>query len=315
MYDVRTATAADLDAVIALVARLQQDPAHQIGFHGETEDEVAEELAELAPEWAGNAVVAVDGNGRLRGVLSVEVDQEQRRAYLYGPYVDVPANHPAAGQLWQATADAMYAHALTGPPLAGVVGIELFGHRTNRLLADFAARHDAPAQMTTRCFFLSGAPLRSLLVRGADPVKDDRVTPLPSDVAVREAVVALHDRCFPNAPTNGRQLVSGDRHTVVVLSKDGRLLGYAGGYAQAEEYYVDVVGVDPQARSCGVGRTLVRRLLAELARAGGPRNRAAALIRVGNDASERMFAKLGFELHSELVSYRADVASVHRPAV
>lgn len=315
MYDVRTATAADLDAVIALVARLQQDPAHQIGFHGETTDEVAEELAELGPDWASGATVAVDGNGRLRGVLSVEVDHEQHRAYLYGPYVDVPANHPAAGQLWQATADAMYANARTQPGMAAVVAVELFGHRRNRLLADFAARMDAVVGMTTRCFLLSGAPLRNLLVRGADPAPDDRVRLLPPDTDVREAVVALHDRCFPNAPTNGRQLVSGDRHTVVVLSKDGSLLGYAGGYTQAEEYYVDVVGVDPDARSCGVGRTLVRRLLAELAREGGPRNRAAALIRVGNDASERMFAKLGFELHSELVSYRVDLVVAHRPAV
>jgi len=315
MYDVRTATAADLAAVIALVTRLQQDPAHQIGFHGETEEEVAEELAELGPDWAAGAVVAVDGNGRLRGVLSVEVDREQRRAYLYGPFVDVPANHPAAGQLWQATADAMYAHASAQPPMAGVVGVELFGHRGNRLLADFAARHDAPVQMTTRCFLLSGAPLRSLLVKGADPAPDDRVTLLPADAAVRDAVIALHDRCFPNAPTSGRQLVSGDRHTVVVLSKEGRLLGYAGGYAQAEEYYVDVVGVDPEARSCGVGRTLVRRLLGELSRTGGPRDRAAALIRHGNDASEQMFLKLGFELHSELVSYHVDRTAAHRPAV
>lgn len=315
MYDVRTATATDLDAVIALVARLQTDPAHQIGFHGETPDEVAEELAALTPDWASGAAVAVDGNGRLRGVLSVEVDQEQRRAYLYGPFVDVPANHPAAGQLWQATADAMFTYAAALPRMAGVVTMELFGHRNNRLLADFAARHDAPVDMTTRCFLLSGAPLRNLLVRGADPTPDDRVTALPDDPDVRAAVVSLHDRCFPNAPTNGRQLVSGDQHTVVILLGDGRLLGYAAGYVQAEEYYVDVVGVDPDARSCGVGRTLVRRLLAELARTGGPRNRAAALIRLGNDASEHMFTKLGFALHSELVNYQANLAAAHRPAV
>src|SRR5262245_17920319 len=145
MYEVRTATSADLGAVIALVARLQQEPAHQIGFHGETEDEIAEELSALTPDWAGGAVLAADRNGRVRGVLTVEV--AGKRAYLYGPFVDVPANHPAAGHVWQATADAMLTHARGLPRLAGVRTLELFGHRDNRLLADFAARHGAPVRM------------------------------------------------------------------------------------------------------------------------------------------------------------------------
>lgn len=315
MYEVRTATSADLGAVIALVARLQQEPAHQIGFHGETEDEIAEELSALTPDWAGGAVLAADGNGRVRGVLTVEV--AGKRAYLYGPFVDVPANHPAAGHVWQTTADAMLTHARGLPRLAGVRTLELFGHRDNRLLADFAGRHGAPVRMTTRCFTLTAAPLRSLLVRG--PGQDDRTTLLPPDPGVRAAVAALHDRCFPDAPTTAADLLSGDRHTVVVLLGGGRgdLLGYAAGFTQAEEYYVDVVGVEEDARSCGVGRTLVRRLLAELAARGGVRNRAAAMIRDGNEASERMFTKLGFAPHAELVSYQADLTAptAHRPAV
>jgi ribosomal protein S18 acetylase RimI-like enzyme len=313
MYIARTATVADLDAVIALVARLQQDPAHQIGFHGETEDEIAEELAALRPDWVDNAVVAADRNGRVRGVLSVEI--QGRRAYLYGPFVDVPANHPAAGHVWQATADAMLRHASQLPRFTGVRTLDLFGHRRNRLLADFAARHGAPVRMTSKCFTLTAAPLRSLLVRG--PGQDDRTTLLPPDPSIREAVVRLHDRCFPDAPTAGHDLVAGDRHTVVVLLGERGLLGYAAGYPQADEYYVDVVGVEEEARSCGVGRTLVRRLLAELAVRGGVRDRAAAMIRDGNEASERMFTKLGFEPGAELVNYQVDLTTptVHRHAV
>src|ERR1044071_9556494 len=126
MYDVRTATPDDREAVIALVARLQREPAHRIAFHGESAREVAEELAEIEPAWPAAAVVATDRGGRLRGTMTVEVDPEQRRAYLYGPFVDVPANHPAAGNLWQATADAMLAHAHELPALAGVRTLELF---------------------------------------------------------------------------------------------------------------------------------------------------------------------------------------------
>jgi len=310
MYDVRPATPADLEDAIELIARLQADPAHLIAYHGDTAEEVAEELAGLRPDWASGAAVALDRHGRPRGVLSVEADPEQHRAYLYGPYVDVPANHPAAGQLWQATADALFDLAAGLPRMAGVTRLDLFGHRENRLLADFAARHDVTSHSTTRLFTLTDAELRALLVRAADeaPPAGDRVSPLPADPAVRTAVSRLHDRCFPNAPTSGDQLVAaGSEHTVVVLrgGEDGAggLLGYAAGYTQAEEYYVDVVGVDPGYRSLGAGRLLVRRLLAELAARSGARNRAAAIIRLGNDASERMFTALGFSLALELVSY------------
>lgn len=305
MYDVRPATPADLAAAIELIARLQADPAHLIAFHGESAGEVAEELADLHPDWAHGAAVATDRSGRLRAVLSIDVDEEQHRAYLYGPFVDVPADHPGAGQLWQATADALLDHVARLPQLAGVTRFDLFGHRRNRLLADFAARHDVLARDTTRLFTLTGANLRALLVRAADEVPPaDLVGPLPADPAVRDAVSRLHDRCFPNAPTPGHRLVAdGSSHTVVVFRARDGVLGYAAGYPQAEEYYVDVVGVDPDHRSRGAGRLLVRRLLVELSRRAGARNQAAAIVRLGNDASERMFTALGFALALELVSY------------
>jgi GNAT superfamily N-acetyltransferase len=307
MYDVRTATVADLDAVIALVARLQQEPAHQIGFHGETGYEIVEDHAVLTRDWPGATVVAVDRNGRLRGVLSVHAGPRRQHAYLYGPFVDVPANHPAAGNLWQATADAMLIHARQLPRLAGVRILELLGHRSNRLLASFAASHAAPVRMTTQRFTLTAAPLRSLLVRG--PAQDDRVLPLPAEPGIRAEVARLHGRCFPDAP----ELPD----TVVVLLGDRGLLGYAAGHTRADEYHIDAVGVDEDARSCGVGRTLVRRLLGELAVRGGVRDRAAVLVRDGDDASTRMLTKLGFTQHAEFVCYQADLAAwtAHRPAV
>jgi GNAT superfamily N-acetyltransferase len=314
MYDVRPAKPADLAEVIELIARLQADPAHLIAFHGDTVEEVTEELAGLRPDWASGAAVATDRAGRLRGVLSVDADPEQHRAYLYGPFVDVPADHPAAGQLWQATADALLDQAAHRSRMAGVTRLDLFGHRDNRLLADFAARHHMPVCGTMHLFTLSDAALRALLVRPADqvPPAADRVCVLPDDPVVRAQVAELHDRCFPHAPTPGHRLVAADsEHTVVVLRGRDGLLGYAAGHTQAGEYYVDVVGVDPAFRSLGAGRQLVRRLLRELAARAGGRERAAAVVKLGNEASARMFTALGFELTLDLVSY---ATTDYRPA-
>jgi ribosomal protein S18 acetylase RimI-like enzyme len=101
----------------------------------------------------------------------------------------------------------------------------------------------------------------------------------------------------------------------VVLPGEHGILGYAAGATKGAAYHVHTIAVDEEARSCGVGRTLVRRLLAELATRDGVRDRATAMIRDGNEASERMFAKLGFEQRAEMVNYQATLPAVHRPAV
>jgi len=289
MYSIRAAVPSDLDDVVDVLTRLQAEPAHHIAYHGETADEITAELTGGRADWTAGTVLATDPGGRVRGVLGMDVDAEVGRAWLRGPYVDVPANHPAAERLWHQTADALLAAAVRVPALGGVADLELCGHRKHRLLADFAARHDFRAGRTSRVFVLTGAALRTILVHGADlSTVDCAVRVLPDDARLRAAVRALHERSFPDAPTTGRQLVEGDGgHCVVVLSSARGLIGYAAGYPQEGELYVDLVAVDPDRRSRGAGRALVRGLLRELAARHGARVQAAAVIALGNDASER----------------------------
>lgn len=303
MYTIRTPAPADLAAVVDLVVRLQAAPEQHIGYHGVTEAEVGDELAKLAPGWTQTMVLAHDSAGVLRGVLSADVDPELGRAWLYGPYLELPEDHPCAAAQWQTGANALFEQVCALPALAGIADFELYGHRRHRLLADFAAvRGFAPGEVS-RVFVLPGGPLRTLLVRDADSTVPG-VRLLPDHQAARDSVAALHERCFPNRTVSGRGLVDpeGDR-TVVVLDHGG-IIGYAAGYPQVEEFYVDYVGVDPAHRSTGAGGALVRGLLRELAEQHGARGQAAAVIGLGNDASERMFTNLGFELHLELVGYR-----------
>lgn len=315
MYPIRPAVASDLDDVLDVLVRLQAEPAHHIAYHGETAEEITDELRRMHPDWTTGTVLACDQrNGRLRGVLSVEADPEVGKAWLHGPFVDVPANHPAAAQLWHRTADALLTRALRVPSLTGIGDLELCGHRKHRLLADFAARHDFRLGASSRVFLLTGAALRSVLVRGArdESVVDSAVRVLPDDPVLRGAVGGLHLRSFPGRTVSVRQLLDGDRgHTVVVLSDPGGLIGYAAGYPQEGELYVDLVAVDPDRRSRGAGRALVRGLLRELAARHGARAQAAAVIALGNDASEAMFTALGFTLAIELVSYRQQLEDVH----
>ncbi|MBC6450745.1 GNAT family N-acetyltransferase [Actinokineospora xionganensis] len=303
MYAIRPARPADLPAVVALVVRLQADPTHHVGYHGVTEAQVAEELTAFAPDWASGAVLAVDGDDRPCGVLSVDADPVVGRGWLHGPFVDIPADHPAARQCWHNAADELLEHAMAVSRLAGIGDLELYGHRLNRRLGDFAARHGFTTRGTSRVFTLTGSALRSALISAVDDA--DTARPLGADEEIRRRVIDLHERCFPNRSITGGQLVDGARgHTVVVATGATGLLGYAAGFVQQEELYVDYVAVDPEMRAAGTGRGLVRALLRKLAAEHGVRPQAAAVISLGNDASERMFTALGFDLHLELVGYR-----------
>ncbi|MFC6088645.1 GNAT family N-acetyltransferase [Saccharothrix lopnurensis] len=311
MYDIRPATQADLDAVTALVLRLQIDDAHHIGYLGETLGEVAEELAEFEPDWPSCTVVAVDDSDRACGALSVEVDAELGRAFLHGPFVDVPVNHPAGSRIWDQTADALYAAA--APLLGGVTDRELLGHTGHRRLAAFAERHGFAAARPCGIHTLTGDDLRNLLLREVGcprtgPAREMRV--LPTDPAVHEAVAVLHERCFPKSHLSGRTLVDGSRgHTVVVALDGDRVLGYASGKADPAEFYLDFVAVEPDVRGNGVGAALVTELVWKLAERSGARPQAAAAILAGNRSSRRLFDRLGFRLHVELVAYRAGKAA------
>ncbi|HET9143738.1 GNAT family N-acetyltransferase [Actinophytocola sp.] len=307
MYPIRAATSSDLDEAVALLTRLQAEPAHHIAYHGRGAEEITAELRRIRPDWAAGTVLAIDPAGRVRGMLVADPDPERGRATLHGPFVDVPANHPAAERSWRQTADALLERVLRLPALAGGTELELSGHRRHRLLADFAARHDFQPGDRHQVFVLAGSALRAVLVHDAraPSTMDSAVRGLPADPALRAAVAALHERGFPGAPVTGAQLVAGRTgHTVVVLAGPGGLIGYAAGRARDSELAVDLVAVDPNCRSRGAGRALVRGLLRELAARHGARARAVAVTALGNDAAERMWAALGFTLDRELVVYR-----------
>src|SRR5687768_13660320 len=239
MYDIRFAEPGDLGATMALLVRLQADSAHHIGYLGETVEELRAELAEFEPSWADCTVVAVDADDNITGMLSVEIDPELGRAWLHGPFVDVPVNHPAGSRIWDQTADAMFRRATE--LLTGITDLELYGHTSHRRLAAFAERHGFAAGKASAIHILDNGELRTLLLRDAKCPTEREMRVLPTDRHVHEAVAVLHERCFPRSYFSGKQLVESKPETrTVVVAMDGeRVIGYAAGKAQVEEYYVD----------------------------------------------------------------------------
>jgi ribosomal protein S18 acetylase RimI-like enzyme len=307
MFRIRPARAADHDQVVGLLARLQSVPSHHIGFHGETEIELVDELAGLC--WPSATVVAVDATNRVRGVLSVAVDGG--RAWWYGPFVDVPAEHPAADRIWARTADALYAAGRALPIARRVTDSELYGHVAHCRLAAFARRHGFPPGEYSSLLVLDGVDLVRLVgtVPDAPGVEIAELDRPVADSRLAAALVRLHEKSFPATYLSAAGLLDGER-TVVVATHAGRLAGYATGAAQPADYFLDHVAVGEDFRCRGVGTALVTTLVQSLAERCGAREAACAVIAGGNAPSRGMFRGLGFEPRLELVSYRLRATSL-----
>jgi GNAT superfamily N-acetyltransferase len=272
-------------------------PSHHIGFHGETPAELADELA--AMRFPTTTLVAVDDADQVRGVLSVDVDPALGRAWWFGPFVDVPAEHPAA------------AHTL--PAVRGIRDSELYGHVEHCRLAAFAQRHGFPPGDYSSLLVLDGVDLVRLV--GAVPdIGAARLGDLdipPADATAAAALIRLHERSFPNTYLSAAALLSGVRDkTVVTATVDGTLVGYAAGGVQPQDYFVDVVAVTPESRCHGIGGALVTTLVQRLADLHGAREAACAVVAGGNAPSRRMLHTLGFRPRLELVSYRLRATSL-----
>lgn len=307
MYRVRPATRSDHDHVRDLICRLQAEPCHHIGFHSDTPAEVADELAAL--HFPATTFVAVDDTDHVRGVLTVDVDRATGRAWWCGPFVDVPAQHPAADRIWSRTADSLHAAAHALPIMRTIADTELYGHVAHCRLAAFAQHHGFPPGEYSSLLLLSGVDLVRMIGTVPEHAVDIAELPVPpTDSVLAAALVRLHDATFPRAASAGVLLTGTADHTVVVATDGPRLLGYAAGRAH-EDYLIDFVAVAPEMRDRGTGTALVTTLVQRLAEGHGARESACAVVAGGNAPARRMLRTLGFQPDLELVSYRRRATS------
>ncbi len=119
----------------------------------------------------------------------------------------------------------------------------------------------------------------------------------PEDAA---AIASVAQEVWPEEPLDTdaiRRLISESERATAVAELDGRIVGFVDGFmtgtAEGDaRWEVDLLAVGPSAQGHGIGRALVRASVAAGAAAGAVTVRA--LIRIGNVASERVFAACGF---------------------
>lgn len=206
---------------------------------GEGEQTIVNDLQEfdikLFLEREENEVVAVMG---------YEYDDALQRGFLYGPW--------AIDQRWDELADELFDRVLAEPPVSAR-DIELAFNIRNERAQRFSDRHGFEL---VRDHFFMAYPRK-----GATIGPDDAIRPMADED--RDAVMALHERCFPGTWPSAKQLLeqldNGPDRTIFVLHEGGRLAGYH--YARVDrstgEASVENIGVDDAFR----GRGFATRLL------------------------------------------------------
>ncbi len=205
---------------------------------GEGEQTIVNDLQELDIELfierEKNEVVAVMG---------YEYDDALQRGFLYGPW--------AIEERWDELADELFDRVLPEPAVSDR-DIELAFNIRNERAQRFSDRHGF--ELVRDHFFMAYPRERATVA------PDDAIRPMADED--RDAVMALHERCFPGQWPSARQLLEqldkGPDRTIFVLHV-GRLAGYH--YARVDrstgEASVENIGVDDAFR----GRGFATRLL------------------------------------------------------
>jgi RimJ/RimL family protein N-acetyltransferase len=173
-----------LPAVSQFITELNRSPIHHIGYFGETPAEIASQIEEFDPIPEDGCVLAME-KGKVVGFLGLDVDEEIKRGWFYGPFVQAPR--------WQAVAEQLVRRLIRNLPDA-IRTLELFADVRNRNIAQLAERLGFEMRRTETIWRLTHA-------QTAAP----SAQPLPPALFPRFA--DLHSLLYPNSVLPAREIL------------------------------------------------------------------------------------------------------------
>lgn len=256
-----------LSAAVSYVAGAQADPRRHVTYVGVEPGSLVTEFTEVEA-WPDRLLVALTGD-TIAGVLLADIDDDMRRVWWIGPWVDTEA---VAVSLLSEARDRFGAH---------FDEEELAPDSRNEVLRSTARRLGFVEE--TASSVLSKLDLAAVAPSTTEPLA----------AASAETVAEVHDSIFAGTHTPGAKLVVASGTRIRVAKLDGATVGYVAYEIQADGTgYIDYLGVTPDARRRGLARALVADACAELANDGVP----AVHLTVRADAAGAvdLYRSLGF---------------------
>lgn len=275
------------DDVVDFVTRLNDNPADHIAFYGYGRVEIEHSLRDM-PLSLEETFRLADQDGRLVGVMGVDYDTYVRHAWILGPLVEAPD--------WQALADELYEAVRPLIP-DGLDDHKLFADAQNQRLDAFARRHGFAATSEDALMTLLRADAPRLGPSGS----------VTFDAAYAPQLEAVHAALFPNTYYTAGQLIDkqDDRHHLIMSADGPRLLGYAFYKVEpdAQQAYLDFIGVIDTARRQGIGRRLLADVISS-SFADPAVQRLNLTVRANNEAAIDLYRTFGFTVERRVRAYR-----------
>lgn len=288
-FRVRPATAADLDAVAALVARWNARPASRCLMLPETAEDVRRDMKAF-PEAPERHFVVAERGGELAGVAACDWDLEENRGWVMGPFVD-PAR-------WEAMAPELFRALLAALP-PEVRWLDTYTDVAN-----------------TRAYALYRASgfvdYKQAEVWEAARPAEDVVAGFPAGAALppehEAAFLALHNASFPSTHEPGPRLLArrdAEHALFGAATADGGFAGYIAVKIDdaPRQGFVDYLAVAPEARKHGHGRALLQAALRWAFLEHGV-SRVGLIVENQNLGARALYESSGFRLVSSGVSTR-----------
>lgn len=287
---VRRATAADLDALAAFVARLNARPEVRCLMLPETAEDIRGDMNAF-PEPAERHFVLAEEGGGLVGAAACDWDREEKRGWVVGPFV-APAR-------WDAVAPALL-EALGGLLPPEVRKLDTYTDVANeRAYALYRATGYVDYKRAE--VWVAERPEAGVLASFAPG------TGLPPEH--EPAFLVLHEASFPATPEPGhRLLATRDAEHVLYGAADGA--AFAGYIAihltdSPREGFVSYLAVEPSARKRGHGRALLQAAL-RWAFLEHQVPRVSLIVENQNLGARRLYESSGFRLVSSGLSTRRE---------
>ncbi len=288
--EIRRFTDNDLDAVTALVSRINPRDTDHLPCYDDTPDAIAHYLKNLSPAPTKGFLVAVE-NDRLIGVMGLEWDVDLGRAWVHGPTVE----HAA----WNMVADRLLESVVPLAPDA-IEDFELSFDTRNRRGIEFATRHGYRLRkLGSAALELPRAKARVASATGVRELG-------PGD---DEGVTALHDAAFPNTYYSAATLMEKSRgddpfRTFITADAEG-VTGFLTLEADpaTDNGYIHFLAVAPRARRTGLARRLIS-VAIDSVLADPQFDKVHLTVEVTNQEAIGLYRSLGFTRARTLVGYR-----------
>ncbi|WP_176555696.1 GNAT family N-acetyltransferase [Virgibacillus ndiopensis] len=288
MYKLIKGKDISINDAAAFIAQLNKYKAHHIGFCGTVTDEIINAINEdMTDVNFENCFVGAVEDGKLVGLIGLDIDFEDKSAELWGPFVDSLYDVRMALEMWGFIKEHI---------LLSLERVVLFANKENKLAKSFAEKLQFEQKTDQYILTFSQEQLEHL------PVKSkEELTEFDYDMFLN-----LHDNIFPATYYSGEEILKriSEMRKVFILKDKGHIAAYV--YVEADPDFgggsIEFIAIDPVYRGKGYAKTLLATAVEWLFTFESI-TKITLCVAVDNKSAIGLYRSIGFQIEHELYYY------------